>query len=83
MGLPDGTPLTAIDATLGIPGAPQSASGQTALFLRRIGAAEIGNRHRNGYPDRRLREYLLRKNLISAARPTGGARPLPQRLPGP
>ena len=41
MRLPDGTPLTAIDATLGIPGAPQSASGQTALFCG-AAAAEIG-----------------------------------------
>jgi hypothetical protein len=62
--LPDGTPVAAIDATLGIPGAPQSASGQTALFCG-AGAAEIGNRHRNGYPDRALRRIIMKKNLLS------------------
>ena len=64
MRLPDGTPLTAIDATLDMPGAPQSASGQTALFCGAT-AAELGGRHRNGYPDRSLRELILAKNLIS------------------
>jgi 2,3-bisphosphoglycerate-independent phosphoglycerate mutase len=64
MSLPDGTPLTAIDATLGIPGAPQSASGQTALFCG-AAAGEIGNRHVNGYPDRHLRTVILEKNLLS------------------
>lgn len=64
MTLPDGTPLTAIDATLGIPGAPQSASGQTALFCG-AGPAMIGRRHRNGYPDRFLRRIILERNLLS------------------
>jgi 2,3-bisphosphoglycerate-independent phosphoglycerate mutase len=62
--LPDGTPVAAIDATLGIPGAPQSASGQTALFCG-IGADAIGRRHRNGYPDRHLRRLIRERNLLS------------------
>jgi len=70
MVLPDGTPITPIDATLGIAGAPQSASGQTALFCG-AGAAAIGNRHRNGYPDRMLRRVILKKNLLSALREKG------------
>ena len=61
--LPDGTPLAAIDATLGIPGPPQSASGQTALFCG-AGAAGIANRHHNGYPDQRLRKIILENNLL-------------------
>ena len=64
MALPDGAPILAIDATLGIAGAPQSASGQTALFCGAT-AAEIGNRHRNGYPDRSLRAVILKKNLLT------------------
>jgi 2,3-bisphosphoglycerate-independent phosphoglycerate mutase len=64
MVLPDNTPLTAIDATLGIPGPPQSASGQTALFCGAT-AGEIGNRHVNGYPDRNLRAVILKMNLLS------------------
>src|SRR5512145_3121564 len=63
MRLPDGTPLAAFDATLGIPGAPQSASGQTALFCG-AGAAEIGS-HRRGYPDPGLRRIILSKNILS------------------
>jgi len=70
MALPDGTPVAAIDATLGIPGPPQSASGQTALFCG-AKAAEIANRHRNGYPDRVLRRIILKKNLLSRLQQRG------------
>jgi 2,3-bisphosphoglycerate-independent phosphoglycerate mutase len=64
MALADGTPVQAIDATLGIPGAPQSASGQTALFCG-ARAAALGRCHRNGYPDRALRRLIMKKNLLS------------------
>jgi 2,3-bisphosphoglycerate-independent phosphoglycerate mutase len=64
MTLADGTPVKAIDATLGIPGTPQSASGQTALFCGAT-PAELAYRHRNGYPDRALRQVILKKNLLS------------------
>jgi 2,3-bisphosphoglycerate-independent phosphoglycerate mutase len=64
MAMADGTPVRGIDATLGIPGAPQSASGQTALFCG-AGAAALGRRHRNGYPDRSLRRLIMKKNLMS------------------
>lgn len=64
MRLPDGTPLAAIDATLGLPGVPQSASGQTALFCG-ARADAIGNRHVNGYPDRPLRRVVAAGNLLS------------------
>jgi 2,3-bisphosphoglycerate-independent phosphoglycerate mutase len=70
--LPDGSPLTAIDATLGIPGAPQSASGQTALFCG-AAADDIGQRHRNGYPDRSLRRVILENNLLSRLAARGAA----------
>jgi 2,3-bisphosphoglycerate-independent phosphoglycerate mutase len=64
MALADGTPVKAIDATLGIPGAPQSASGQTALFCG-AKAAALTHRHRNGYPDRALRQVIVKTNLLS------------------
>ncbi|MFH2107257.1 MAG: sulfatase-like hydrolase/transferase [Chrysiogenia bacterium] len=70
MVLPDGTPVTAIDASLGIPGSPQSASGQTALFCGSK-AAEIANRHRNGYPDQALRSIIRNKNLLSELQKKG------------
>jgi 2,3-bisphosphoglycerate-independent phosphoglycerate mutase len=72
MTLPDGTPISAIDATLGIPGAPQSASGQTALFCG-ASAEEIGGHHRNGYPDRLLRQVILEKNLLTRLAAAGAA----------
>jgi hypothetical protein len=49
---------------LGIPGAPQSASGQTALFCG-ARAAALAYRHRNGYPDRPLRQVILKGNILS------------------
>lgn len=70
MMLPDGTPLTAIDATLGIPGPPQSASGQTALFCG-VGAEAIANRHHNGYPDLHLRKIIQGKNLLLGLKKNG------------
>jgi hypothetical protein len=63
MTLRDNTPLTAIDATLGIPGIPQSASGQTALFCG-ARTRELANRHHNGYPDQHLRKIILKNNLL-------------------
>ncbi|MBN2400250.1 MAG: hypothetical protein JXI33_07905 [Candidatus Aminicenantes bacterium] len=68
--LPDNTPLTSIDATLGIPGLPQSASGQTALFCG-VGASEIANRHHNGYPDALLRRIIMKKNLLLSLKKKG------------
>ncbi len=64
MRLPDATAVVAIDATLGIAGTPQSASGQTALFCG-VTAAALGNRHVNGYPDRPLRQVIAAGNLLS------------------
>jgi 2,3-bisphosphoglycerate-independent phosphoglycerate mutase len=72
MALADGTPVQAIDATMGISGAPQSASGQTALFCG-ARAAALGCRHRNGYPDRALRRLIIKKNLLSRLAEKGAA----------
>lgn len=72
MRLGDGTPIAAIDACLGIPGAPQSASGQTALFCGAT-AEGIGCRHRNGYPDLPLRRLVRERNLLSLLRRRGVA----------
>jgi hypothetical protein len=72
MRLPGGTPIAAIDATLGIPGAPQSASGQTALFCA-ASASELGCRHRNGYPGPALRRIILARNLLSALAAKGAS----------
>lgn len=81
MRLPDSTPVQAIDACLGIPGAPQSASGQTALFCGAT-AAEIGRRHLNGYPDRNLRALIRERNLLSALAAKGVAARYLNAYPG-
>jgi hypothetical protein len=58
--------LAALDATLGAPGLPQSATGQTALFTG-VNAPELMGRHVTGLPGPRLREVLARGNLLSTA----------------
>lgn len=68
--LPDGTPLTAIDTSLGLAGLPQSATCQTALFTGDHGPA-LGRDHRSGYPDRRLRRLIHRDNLLLQQRRAG------------
>ena len=45
----------AVDATLGIPGLPQSATGQAAL-LTSVNASALLGRHQNGFPGVRLRQ---------------------------
>lgn len=64
--------LRAIDAGLGVPGLPQSASGQTALLTGENAAALLG-RHATAFPGPQLRDLLLRKSLLLRAR-AGGAR---------
>lgn len=49
--------LLSLDANLGIPGIPQSATGQTSLFTG-INAAKIAGKHLNRYPDEQLSELL-------------------------
>lgn len=52
-----------IDAQMGVPGLPQSATGQTALFTGYNGP-QLVNRHVNGYPTFTLRPYLLDKSIL-------------------
>jgi hypothetical protein len=59
-----------LDATLGVPGIPQSATGQTAL-LTGINAAKVRGRHLFGFPDRKLRELLMRESIIRKLRKKG------------
>jgi hypothetical protein len=61
--LPSGGRLLAIDATLGVGGRPQSASGQTAL-LTGINAPAVLGRHLLGYPNEPLRELLRRDSVF-------------------
>ncbi len=68
--LPDGTPFKAIDARCGLPGIPQSASGQTAMFTG-VSGKKLAPRPVNGYPNRQLRQILKRNNLFLQLRQQG------------
>ena len=55
----------AIDACLDVPGLPQSASGQTAMFTG-VNAAQYMGRHCEGFPGPSLRKLLHEDNLFMA-----------------
>lgn len=61
---PDGlAAAAALDATLGVPGLPQSATGQAALLTGQNAPLLVG-RHINGYPTPTLVRLLQRDNLF-------------------
>lgn len=65
-----GARLVAADAGLGVPGRPQSGTGQTALLTGVNAPARFG-RHFGSWVPVALRETLARENLLSAARAAG------------
>lgn len=60
----DGAMLVPLDATLGVTGLPQSATGQTAL-LTGINAAQAAGRHVAAYPTAQLRALLAAHSLFT------------------
>jgi hypothetical protein len=62
--------LLPIDATLGVTGLPQSATGQTTLFTG-VNAAQWMGRHVTGLPGPRLRRLIEEKSLFSQVRAIG------------
>ncbi len=52
-----------LDATLGLPGLPQSATGQTAL-LTSVNAAKLLGRHLNRFPNQKLRQVISEKSIF-------------------
>lgn len=59
-----------IDAVLGVPGIPQSATGQTTL-LTGINAQGLLGRHLTGFPDPQLRQVLAEKSILKVLRDRG------------
>jgi len=59
------------DATMGVAGLPQSATGQTAL-LAGINAARLVGRHVEGFPGRTLRAVLRAGNIFTWVTAAGG-----------
>lgn len=68
-----GPPVWAVvtDPTLGVPGLPQSATGQTTIFTGANAAQAIG-RHLNAYPTPNLKKILHERSIFKAVRERGG-----------
>jgi len=63
--------LIPTDATLGMTGLPQSATGQTAL-LTGVNASQLVGRHVTAYPTAQLRTVLTERNLFAQVKAIGG-----------
>jgi len=61
---PDQTPVKSIDPLLGIPGLPQSATGQTTLYTGKP-VPVLLNRHQGTTPTKFMRKIIREYNLIS------------------
>lgn len=72
--LPFGGVLARTDARLGIEGRPQSASGQTTI-LTGVNAPALLGKHKQGFPNERLRE-VLREHSIFLQLKNAGVGPL-------
>lgn len=66
----DGWRVAALDATLGVPGLPQSATGQTALFTGQNAPALLG-RHVPALPGPRLATLLAEHSFLRRAAAAG------------
>src|SRR6266850_5601754 len=67
-----GPPLLAhgIDAALGVPGLPQSATGQTAI-LTGVNAPAVMGHHLSGFPGPTLRRVLFEHSILKQVRERG------------
>lgn len=59
-----------IDATLGVPGLPQSGTGQTALFTG-VNAAKVAGTHVFAFPTERLRTVIAQHSILKRATEKG------------
>ena len=73
----------AINATLGVPGLPQSGTGQTAIFTG-VNGAKIFGRHFGPHPPSTLRQAIAEKNIFHQLKMMGKsvifANAFPQRF---
>lgn len=70
--IPWGGRMVALDATLGVPGLPQSATGQTSL-LTGVNAQKLLGRHLQGFPNATLRALIADHGLLKRALAYGPA----------
>jgi 2,3-bisphosphoglycerate-independent phosphoglycerate mutase len=79
----DQADILAINATLGVPGLPQSGTGQAAIFTGINGAKKFG-RHFGPHPPSVLRQVIAEKNIFSQLKARGKtvvfANAFPQRF---
>jgi hypothetical protein len=66
----NGVTLCALDACLGVPGLPQSATGQTALFTGINAPALVGD-HITAHPTGELREVIAEHSVLKRAAEAG------------
>src|SRR5215207_10359921 len=71
--LPFGGVLVRTDATLGVEGRPQSASGQTTILTGVNAPATLGY-HKQGFPNEAMRE-IIRRHSIFLQLERAGVRP--------
>lgn len=75
--------LLGLDAVLGVPGLPQSATGQTAILTGRNAPAALGE-HYGPYPNQALRAMLAEESLFQtlqqAGKPVAYANAYPARF---
>ena len=64
--VPFGGRLAPLDATLDVPGLPQSATGQTSL-LTGVNAQALLGRHLQGFPNKELRQVIAEHGLLCRA----------------
>jgi len=62
--------FSAVDATLGVEGLPQSGTGQTALFTGKNAAKEIG-KHFGPFPHSGIKQLLREQSLFNKAQAAG------------
>ncbi len=67
---PFGGRCLGLAADLGVPGIPQSATGQTALLTGENAARLLGE-HRSGFPNKALRNLLKEKSLLKQLKERG------------
>jgi 2,3-bisphosphoglycerate-independent phosphoglycerate mutase len=70
--VPKGGALRACDASLGVSGLPQSATGQTTLFTG-VNGAEVLGHHLYGFPGPRLRKVLTENSILKRVTEAGGS----------
>ncbi len=66
----DGGVLVPTEATLGVEGLPQSATGQTTI-LTGVNCSQLLGRHLQGYPNERLRDVLREYSILKSVKGMG------------